>query len=138
MLHIPVIRFGRAYESVDQIELCHHQTGEPVVRVSQANSGLISRDLSKYRSMPFDGFSSQELLERCGRAARLFVTADLPLGDPAGPSQSFDDYVQQLSATTGMPITFCRSNAGKIEFVLASMDRILGGLTRGLNLSVLD
>jgi acyl-CoA reductase-like NAD-dependent aldehyde dehydrogenase len=63
------------------------------------------------------------------------MTADLPLGER---TQSFDDYVAQLSATTGMPHSYCRSNAEKLQTVLAEMDKVLAGLTRGLDLSVLD
>ena len=45
MLHIPILRHGKPYESIDKIEIVHHATGEPVAQVSQANAGLISRDI---------------------------------------------------------------------------------------------
>ena len=52
--------------------------------------------------------------------------------------QSFDDYIRQLSGTTGMPQTLCRANAGKIHRVLDEMGIILAGLTRGFDLAILD
>ena len=44
MLHIPILRNGTPYESVDKVEIVHHATGEPVAMVSQANSGMVTRD----------------------------------------------------------------------------------------------
>ena len=80
--------------------------------------------------------SVRELLEICRRAARLFAEADCP--GLAGETQSPDDYVRQLSATCGLPETLCRFNMEKIRTVLDGMEAVLAGLTRGLDLSVLD
>ena len=58
------------------------------------------------------------------------------MGDDA---QTPDDYVRQLSATTGMPHVLVRRNMEKIRGVLADIEtRASRGLTRGLDLSVLD
>lgn len=135
MLHIPLLRHGKPYESIDQIELVHHATGEPVAKVSQANSGLISRDVNRWDADVLEQFTVKELLAMCKKAAELFMTGTLAVGDS---KQSFDDYVRQLSATTGMPYTYCRGNAKKIHRVLDEMDAILAGLTRGFDLSILD
>lgn len=135
MLHIPILRHGKPYESIDQIELVHHASGEPVAKVSQANPGLISRDVHRWDFDVLDQFTVRELLAMCKKAAELFMSGALPVGDA---TQSFDDYVRQLSATTGMPYTYCRSNAKKIHRVLDEMDTVLAGLTRGFDLSILD
>ena len=45
MLHIPILRKGEPYQSLDVARARHHQTGEPFVEISQANVGLIRRDL---------------------------------------------------------------------------------------------
>ena len=71
----------------------------------------------------------------CARAADLFERDTLPVGDEA---QTPDDYVQQLSATTGMPHVLVRRNMRKIASVLTEMPTVLRGLTRGLDLSILD
>lgn len=135
MLHIPILRGGTAYTSVESVEITHHATGEPVARVSQANSGLIVRDIHRMNGRVLEGFKARELIDLCKRAAEHFIKSDLPIGDQ---TQSFDDYVRQLSATTGMPHSYCRGNAGKIHKVMAEMDVIIAGLTRGFDLDILD
>ncbi len=135
MLHIPILRAGQPYESIDKVEILHHATGEPVAEVSQANSGMIVRDVRRMADDVLERFSVADLLAMCRKAAELFTAATLPLGDQ---TQSFEDYLGQLSATTGMPISYCKTNAEKIRSVLAGMDTILSGLTRGLDLGILD
>jgi acyl-CoA reductase-like NAD-dependent aldehyde dehydrogenase len=135
MLHIPILRAGRPYESVEQITLVHHATGEPIAQVSQANAGLVGRDVRRRRDDVLEEIPAAELLRICREAAGLFLEAELPCGEA---KQSFDDYVASLSATTGMPVTYCRDNARKIHKVLAEMDAVLAGLTRGLELEILD
>jgi hypothetical protein len=135
MLHIPILRNGQQYESVDKVQLVHHATGEPVALVSQANPGMVVRDINRMDDTVLESFTVAELIRICGRAARRFTEGVLPIGDG---KQTFDDYVRQLSATTGMPVAYCRSNADKIRRVMAEMDTIIDGLTRGFDLSILD
>lgn len=135
MLHIPILRHGKPYKSVDAITLVHHATGEPVATVSQANPGLVSRDLSRMDDAILESIPARDLLALCRKAAALFMSAELPLGES---SQSFDDYVRQLSATTGMPEALCRNNAAKIHRVLDEIDAVVAGLTRGFDLAILD
>jgi acyl-CoA reductase-like NAD-dependent aldehyde dehydrogenase len=138
MVHLPILRAGRSYCSLDVVRLTDISSGEPVADVSQANRGLIARDLqrkgdnrNRLAKIPF-----AELLSICRRAARLFAQGELPID--GGTTQSAEQYIGQLSATTGMPQTLARSNMEKIRFVLDSMDRVLRGLTRGLDLDILD
>ncbi len=138
MLHIPVLRRGEPYASVDQSIIVHHATGEPVAAVSQANSGLLVRDIHRWDDTVLERFRIRELIEMTRRAGELFMNAELPLGDPAGPRQSFEDYLRQLSATTGMPLSYGRGNAAKIYKVMAEIDVVIAGLTRGFPLEILD
>ena len=39
MLNIPVLRWGKPYESLEVDEVKHFATGEPIAKVSQANGG---------------------------------------------------------------------------------------------------
>jgi acyl-CoA reductase-like NAD-dependent aldehyde dehydrogenase len=78
-----------------------------------------------------------ELLSICERAGALFEEADLPVSE-AGPAQSPDEFVRCLSATSGLPHSLCRSNMAKIRQALEGMAGVLRGLTRGLDLGVLD
>lgn len=140
MQHLPILRAGRPYRSLTRAELPHVATGQTVAEVSQANPGLITRDLLQagrnqqaLRSVPIG-----ELLAICKRAAPLFADGELPLDPLEGTTQSAAEYVESLSATTGMPHALCRANMQKIRFVLDEMERVLAGLTRGLDLTVLD
>src|SRR5436309_2753911 len=73
MLHIPILRHGKPYESIDKVEILHHATGEPVARVSQANAGLISRDVGRIDDTILEQFTVNELLAICKKAAALFM-----------------------------------------------------------------
>jgi acyl-CoA reductase-like NAD-dependent aldehyde dehydrogenase len=124
---------------VDVATVPHYRTRESVAEVSQANAGLIARDLRPQEQEAMQGalaaLRASELLALTARAADQFATATLPLGDEA---QTPDDYVRQTSATTGLPHVMVRRNLEKIRGVMAHMGDILSGLTRGLDLSVLD
>ncbi len=136
-VHIPILRRGRPYRSLDTVRTPHYRTGEPFVEISQANVGLIRRDLLD-QEMPralLAGFTTQELFRMCAHAADLFAASPLPLGDTI---QSPEDYVRQVSATTGLPHVMVRRNMQKIRTVLAEMEAVINGLTRGLDLRVLD
>jgi hypothetical protein len=137
MLHIPILRKGDPYRSIDVARIPHHRTREPFVELSQANVGLIRRDLLDQETPRriLASMSTSDLLRIALKAADHFVNDWLPLGDDA---QSPQDYVEQLSATTGLPYTLVRRNMLKIRGVLAQMETVLSGLTRNLNLRILD
>jgi acyl-CoA reductase-like NAD-dependent aldehyde dehydrogenase len=139
MIHIPILRHGVPYKSLDVIRIPHHRTRETFAEMSQVNPGIIRRELrdesqaearATLAKIPFD-----RLLEISAKAAEHFLNDTLPLGDA---QQSPDDYVQQLSATTGMPHAMVRRNMTKIAGVMQEMRTVLRGLTRGLDLSLLD
>lgn len=136
MLNIPIYRWGKPYESLEHDEVVHFDTGEPIAKVSQANSAIIQRDLrkaSKARDV-LRQFSCDELIEKCSEAGELYTSATLPMGDG---QQSPDDFVHQQSASTGLPEHMCRANMTKNAFVLKNMRQILDALTRGLPLDIL-
>ena len=137
MLQIPLLRRGEPYTSLDVARVPHHQTREPFVEISQANAGLIRRDLLRQAEgrSHLAQFSTAELLDICVRAAEHFVNDALPLGDD---KQSPEDYVRQVSATTGMPYVLARRNMQKIRGVMAEMANVLNGLTRNIDWQILD
>ncbi len=137
MLHIPILRRGEPYQSLDVARVPHHRTRETFVEVSQANAGLIRRDLSQQEiaRVSLAKFSTRELVDICVRAGEHFTDDSLPLGDT---SQSAQDYVEQVSATTGMPYVLARRNMSKIKSMLVSMESVINGLTRNLDWEVLD
>jgi acyl-CoA reductase-like NAD-dependent aldehyde dehydrogenase len=59
----------------------------------------------------------------------------LPLG---ADQQTPEDYVRQVSATTGMPFVMVRKNMQKIRNMFAEMENVLHGLTRHISWEVLD
>ncbi len=137
MINLPLLRAGQPYTSLDTVEVSHIATGKPLVNISQANRGLIARDLlamEKNREA-LQAHSVAELLAICKKAAELFSTAELPLGDT---TQTPNDYIVQVSGTTGLPQSLARANMAKIHLVFNEMAAVLDGLTRGLDLAVLD
>jgi hypothetical protein len=140
MLHLPILRWGRPYRSVDRTVVSHFRTREPFVEMSQANVGLIRRDLLRQGEIrrTLADIPVAQLVEISKAAAEHFQNATLPI-DPAGfAGQTPQDYVEQVSATTGMPWANVRRNMAKVHGVLSRVDEVLQGLTRGLDLSVLD
>jgi acyl-CoA reductase-like NAD-dependent aldehyde dehydrogenase len=137
MLHIPILRKGVPYRSLDTVRTPHYRTRENFVEISIANVGLIRRDLLDQRSPreALDAFSTAELIEISRRAADIFLNESLPIGDD---SQSPDDYLRQLASTTGMPHALARKNMRKIHAALFEMEQVIAGLTRGVPFEVLD
>jgi hypothetical protein len=137
MLTIPILRRGAPYKSLDIARVPHHQTREPFVEISQANAGLIRRDLlhQDIGRAILTRFSTRDLVDICARAAENFTNDPLPLGDAI---QTPEDYVQQVSATTGLPYVLARRNMLKIRSMLENMESVLNGLTRNLDWNILD
>jgi acyl-CoA reductase-like NAD-dependent aldehyde dehydrogenase len=136
VLNIPALRWGQSYSSLETREVVHFETGEKMAVVSQANAGIIQRDLRKaqrardvLRQIP-----SAELLVMVRRAADLYMQAELPMGDG---TQNADAFVRTQAATTGLPEHMCRANMTKNHFVLTNMAEVLDALTRGLDLEIL-
>src|SRR5437899_956367 len=136
MLHIPVLRWGEPYKSMEIDKVVHFATGEPLAEVSRANGGLIERDMRHARRAReiLREIPIAELIQRVKKAADVYVGAELPLGDG---TQTPDQFVRMQSATTGLPEHMCRFNMTKNHFVLNQMDKILDALTRGLDLNIL-
>ena len=137
MIHIPVLRAGEPYRSLQTETLTDVRNGEPVAVVSQALPGIIARDLRRVAQLQaaLERHPVGELIDACQRAAALFAEGDLPLGEA---TQTPEDYLACLAATTGMPIAMGRANMAKIRGMLEGIEKVLDGLTRGLDLSVLD
>ena len=140
MLHLPILRWGVPYRSVNQVVTPHFRTRQPFVSMSQANLGLIRRDLLQQagaRALLLK-IPVAELVKMAGRAAGHFLNDTLPLDPESGTTQTPQQYIEQVSATTGMPFSNVRRNMMKVHGVLDKVEEVLAGLTRGLDLSVLD
>jgi acyl-CoA reductase-like NAD-dependent aldehyde dehydrogenase len=136
VLRIPVIRWGKPYESLEREKIVHFATGEQIAEMDQTNGALIARDMRQaqkardaLRKIPV-----ADLLERCKKAGELYLSARLPMGNG---HQTPDEFVHAQSASTGLPEHMCRANMQKCAFVLQNCDKILDALTRGLDLNIL-
>ena len=134
-IEIPILRMGRAYESLDRIELPLGEGGTLETHV--ANPGLIRRDMLRIaRSREvLQNHSTDTLASYCEEAAELFLEGILPVGNGR---QGPEDYVRALSQLTGLPHSLCRNNMGKVHAAMANIRTVLSGLTRGMPLELFD
>ncbi len=137
--HLPVLRLGRNYESLDKFEVKDHKTGEVKAVLSNVNAGIVRRDLAKIESAraALKKFTCAELMEMSAKAGEQFLNGTLPLGDQ-GHTQSAQQYIETLSCTSGLPWNMVQRNMAKIHFALTNMKFVLNGLSRGLDLGILD
>ena len=120
MSHIPALRLGRPYESLDKIEL-----KDSLGSVSQVNAGIIRKDLRDIAASrtALKQFTFAQLIDLCGRAGDIFLSGNDP-----------QKYVDTVSSTSGLPHVLVRRNMSRIHDMLANMGRVVSGLTRGLDL----
>ncbi|MBC7806540.1 MAG: aldehyde dehydrogenase [Akkermansiaceae bacterium] len=134
--YIPILRKGQPYDSMDRNELKSVRSGEAAGTVSMANGALIRRDLRKPTRDMFADVTVTQLLDMSKEAGRLFMEATLPLGN--GTTQTPQEYIEALAATSGLPHSLIRRNMAKIHQVFTEMPTILKGLTRGMDPEILD
>ena len=137
--HLPVLRLGRSYASLEQTEVKDFRTGEVRAVVSSVNAGIVKKDLTKLGAAraALNRFSVAELMALSAKAGDLFLNGTLPLGD-RGHTQSADEYIQTLSSTSGLPHVMVKRNMAKIHYALTHMPEVLNGLSRGLDFTILD
>src|SRR5580658_6552115 len=137
MIHIPVLRWGEPYKSLEVDKVVHFNTGEVLAEVSRANAALVERDMrhAKRARDVLRQIPIADLLQMMKKAGELYAKAELPLGDG---TQTPDQFARMQSATTGLPEHMCKFNMEKNNFVLGNMDKILDSLTRGLDLDILS
>jgi len=136
-MHLQALRFGKSYESLERETLVHFLTGETVAEVSQVGGAMVGRDLAKSAKAAraaLMAMDPEDVVERLQTAGNLYALGTVEVG---GQQQSPDDFVQQQSATTGLPESLCRANMKKNLFVLSNMDRMLDALSRGLSPEIL-
>src|SRR5262245_54190136 len=93
--HIPALRRGKVYESLDKIEVKDHRTGDVKATVSQVNAGIVRKDLQRIHESraALKKFSVAQLLDICSKAGEQFLNGTLPLGEN-GRSQSSEEYIR--------------------------------------------
>ncbi len=137
--HIPALRFGEAYKSLDTTDLGDVLASGNDLEVSVANAGLIRRDLlsiEKARNALF-AIPTEKLLDYAEKASDIYLDGELPFGLD-GETQDAAAYVSTLSRLTGLPHSLCRGNMFKVAAALKNMRAVISGLTRGLPPSLFD
>lgn len=136
MIHFPILRWGQPYKSLEVDKVVHFATGEPLAEVSQANGGLIARDmrLAQRARDVLREIPCKELTVMLKKAADLFLNAELPVGDG---TQTPEEFAVCQSATTGLPLHMVRLNMSKLHHVLSRMDEVLAALMRNMDFEIL-
>ena len=72
--HLPALRRGKPYASLEQFDLKDCRTGEAKARISQVNAGIIRKDLARISESrdALRQLSGERLIGICARAATLF------------------------------------------------------------------
>src|SRR6478735_7355594 len=137
--HLPVLRFGRSYESLDKLDIKDHRTGEVKATVSTINAGILRKDFRRLGEAraALAKFSVAELIALSAKAGEHFLNGTLPLGDK-GHTQSPEEYIATLSGTSGLPHVMVKRNMAKVHYALTHLGEVLNGLSRGLDLSIID
>ncbi|MEC8825570.1 MAG: aldehyde dehydrogenase family protein [Verrucomicrobiota bacterium] len=137
--HIPILRQGKPYQSLDVQTVNQLGTEDPAAEISFACADMIKYDLHKMGEAreALKRFSGNELVEITKKAGELFLHGDLPIGTE-GDLQSPDDYVMSLAATSGLPHSLIRFNMTRLGGLFGQIDDIFMGLSRGLSWDVLD
>ena len=137
--HIPALRFGEAYKSLDTNDLGTVLKSGNRLEVSVVNAGIIRRDKqaierarAALRKIP-----AETLLDYAEKASEIYLEGELPFGMD-GETQTVADYVTALSGLTGLPHSLCRSNMFKVAAALKNIRAVLAGLTRGLPAELFD
>jgi acyl-CoA reductase-like NAD-dependent aldehyde dehydrogenase len=136
--HIPVLRLGRSYRSLDVQK--HALPNGATLEVSVANSGLIRRDLTQLNTSceALRAIPTETLVGHMEKAAELYLNGDLPWGDDPKQLQSPADYAAALSQLTGLPYSLGRGNMAKVHAAMSNIRAVIAGLTRGLPLELFD
>jgi acyl-CoA reductase-like NAD-dependent aldehyde dehydrogenase len=137
--HIPALRRGKPYESLETVAVKDFRTGAIKATVSQVNPGIVRKDLGRVgeAQAALRKFSVAQLIDICAKAGDQFLNGTLPVG-AKGHTQSPQQYIETLSSTSGLPHVMVRRNMEKIHLALTNMQTVLNGLSRGLDLAILD
>ena len=131
--HIPVLRLGRSYESLEHYKVKDHRTGDAKAVVSLIHSGIIKRDLHNIAASraALNKFTVAQLIKMSAQAGELFLNSTLPLGDQ-GHTQSPQEYVETAVQLAGDLDRMQRLRATLRDRMKASPLLDADGFTRNL------
>ena len=78
--HLPVLRRGKPYESLDKVNIVDHRTGAVMTTISQVNAGIIRKDLQRIGEsrLALKRYSVAQLIDICAKTGELFLNGTLP------------------------------------------------------------
>ena len=137
--HIPCLRLGEPYVSLNQIEVADYRNGTVKATVSQVNAGVVRQDLKRIDEAraALKKLTTTDLISIGAKAGEIFLKGNVKIG-VENETQSPDEYIETLSSTSGLPNVMVKRNMDKIYYALTHMDMILNGLTRGIEPAILD
>ena len=137
--HIPCLRLGEPYVSLNQIDVADYRNGTVKATVSQVNAGVVRQDLKRIDEAreALKKLTTTDLISIGSKAGEIFLKGNVKIG-VENETQSPDEYIETLSSTSGLPHVMVKRNMDKIYYALTHMDMILNGLTRGIDPAILD
>ena len=126
--HIPCLRLGDPYVSLNKIDVADYRSGATKATVSQVNAGVVRRDLQRIDEArnALRKFTTAELVEIGAKAGEIFLNGEVQIGVD-GEMQSPQQYIETLSSTSGLPHIMVKRNMVKIHYALTSMQLVLNG-----------
>ena len=104
--HIPCLRLGDPYVSLNKIDVADYRSGATKATVSQVNAGVVRRDLQRIDEArdALRKFTTAELVEIGAKAGEIFLNGEVQIGVD-GEMQSPQQYIETLSSTSGLPLS---------------------------------
>ena len=133
----PILRRGQPYRSIDVARTNHFVTGEPFVEMSQANVGLIRRDLLQQAESraALAQYATADLITMCRRAAKHFMSRRAA----ARRHHAVAAGLHRAALHDDRFAAHARAPQHDAVFsAMAEMDQVIKGLTRDLDFAALD
>lgn len=139
-IRIPALRFGFPYDSMSQVPVVDLGSGEILATLGQVRENMIAVDCGLDRKLDnalaiLQGIPVKSRIEMSANAANIFRYETLKCGDS---SQSYDQYIDLLTRTSGLSHTLAEENTYRICSALRDTEAIMNGLSRGLPLHAFD
>jgi len=140
MWNIPALRFGTDYHSANTSDVVDLGSKEVLAKLGLVVDGIIQKDcrsgklleaaFKKLRAIPM-----QARVAMCQNACTHFLNDALDCG---GVSQTFDEYIDVLTRTSGLSKFLAGQVTDRIGSTLRNMEDIVMGLSRGMAHSIID
>ena len=103
--HIPCLRFGDPYVSLNKIEVNDYRDGTPKATVSQVNAGVVRRDLQRIDEAraALRKFTTAELIEIGAKAGEIFLNSIDHDGNGLGYNKELIEQIEDIK----IPLIIC-------------------------------